>query len=108
MTVINLRLTLLKGSGCQPVRLIGNKSPIQSECEGNMRAYYAYSSTLTTCRLSVLSAPSVTVGGRLQDLQAWFIMSPNRLTFIVQMMMTNEEFAVKVRGKVSSDLSLYR
>jgi len=52
MTVINLWLTLLKGSACQRVRLIGNKSPIQSEFEGNMRAC-AYSPMLNTFWLSV-------------------------------------------------------
>lgn len=55
MTVINLRLTLLKGSACQRVRHIGNKSPIQSECEGNTGAS-AFSSMLTTCWLSVFQA----------------------------------------------------
>lgn len=37
--MINLWLALLKGSACQRARLIGNKSPIQSEPEGNMMAH---------------------------------------------------------------------
>lgn len=54
MTGVNLRLTLLKGSACQRVRLIGNKSLIQSEFEGNMRAcaYSSMSTTCWSCRLS--------------------------------------------------------
>lgn len=49
----NLWLTLLKEGACQHGRRIGNKSLIQSEFEGNTRAY-AQSTMLTICRLLFL------------------------------------------------------
>lgn len=97
---VNLWLTLLKGSACQRVRLIGNKSPIQSEFEGNMRAY-AYSSTLTTCWLSAFSACQTQWGVDLSTYkQGSLFLQRNWFS-----MMYNEWFAVKVTGKSLSEAS---
>lgn len=57
MIIINLRLTLSKGFACQNVRLIGNKTPVQSEFEGDFRAWdtclhcphAAYAAVLNMC-----------------------------------------------------------